>query len=125
MKTLLDNVVTYISSVSSAGAYGTLSRLGFSPLPVAQTALLGDDGQWGTTPLKPGRLQLLVRDTDPRTCLAKAEGLHALFNNTWVTTCGLSAHFVADHGVNEPFLDDAGHPVISLNYRFGTVHTDL
>ncbi len=120
MISFLDNVVTYISSVSSSGAYGTLSRLAFSKTPEVQTALLGDDGKSGSTPLRGGQLQILVRGTQVRSVLARAETLHALFDNTWVTTCGLSARFTADHGVQPPFQSVAGFPTCSLNYHFTT-----
>ena len=125
MIAFLDNVVTYISSVSSAGAFGTLSRQTLSPTPEVQTAVITDGDNGSTTPLHRHSLQLLVRDTDARTVAARAEGLHALFNNTWVTTCGLTGHFTAEHGPGPHWYDDAGLPVYSLNYRFDTVHTGL
>lgn len=121
----LDNVVTYVSSVSSAGAYGTLSRVAFSAEPVAQTAVLTQGDQGGRGPVKRFGLQLLVRDTDVRTAVGRAQALHALFDNTWPNTCGLHGHFLAQHGVGAHTYDPAGDPVFLLDYQFTTAQDDL
>ena len=125
MIAFLDKVVTYISSVSSVGAYGALTRLSLSATPTAQTAVLSASRKGGEDPIRLHDLELLVRDTDVRTAAARAEGLHALFDDTWVTTCGLSGHFTAEHDVGPRQHDPADYPVFRLTYHFKTAQTDL
>ena len=125
MIAFLDNVVTYITSVSSADAYGTLSRVSFSAEPTVQTAVLTEGHEGGTSPIKTHSLQLLVRDTDIRTAVARAQALHTLFDNTWPNTSGLHGHFVAQHDVGPHDFDPANFPVFILSYRFTTAQSNL
>ena len=125
MADFLENAFQFVLTNVSTATYGTLSRLDFSAKPVVQTAVIVNGTLGGINPVRTHQLQLLVRDTDVATSLARAQTLHALFNDTWVTTHGLSGHFVADHGVGPWYRDEVGMPVHTLNYRFNTVSRSL
>ncbi len=92
----LDHLTDYITSASSAGAYGELSRAALPSSPEAASAVVPLAEDADSFPLRKLSFRLLVRDASTALAAERAQALHALFAGTWVASVDFAGAFRAD-----------------------------
>lgn len=115
--TVLDELAAWCQTLG-LGIKGTTIRLFKMPhTPVVCRALRSTGG-----PVLPDgildvcRVQLLVRDTDARSCAAMAQRYFAALDNKKPNLPSIAAKIVADHGVGVGWTDQNGYEIFSLNF---------